>query len=213
MPAAICWCALAQTPPAKEAPAEARGIPPRASPADYQAHAKAGEITIGAEFTEHGLPTAQGALTTDEYVAVEVGFFGAAGARTTISAQDFSLRINGKKAALPSQPYGLVVANVKDPEWQPPDAPSKSKSKTGINSGGDDGQGESSGPPPPVVIPIEVQRAMAQRVRAAVLPEGERALPVAGLIFFQYRGKAKGIHQVELIYAGGAGKATLALAP
>ena len=43
--------------------------------------------------------------------------------------------------------------------------------------------------------------------------EGERTLPQAGLIFFQYRGKTQSIHSIELIYAGPAGKATLALQP
>jgi len=33
------------------------------------------------------------------------------------------------------------------------------------------------------------------------------------LLFFEYRGKVQGIHSMELIYAGAAGKATLALQP
>ena len=82
-----------------------------------------------------------------------------------------------------------------------------------MNTGGNGDQGGSNEPPPPVKIPIEVQRAMAQRVQKATLPEGDRTLPVAGLIYFQYRGKTQGIHSVELIYDGPAGKATLALQP
>jgi hypothetical protein len=54
---------------------------------------------------------------------------------------------------------------------------------------------------------------MAQRTQKAALPLGDRALPQAGLIFFQYRGKAKSIQSVELIYSGSAGKATLKLLP
>jgi len=54
---------------------------------------------------------------------------------------------------------------------------------------------------------------MAQRVQKSALPEGDRPLPQAGLIFFQYRGKSKGIHSMELMYAGAAGKATIALQP
>ena len=54
---------------------------------------------------------------------------------------------------------------------------------------------------------------MAQRVQKAALPIGDRSLPQAGLIFFQYRGKAQSIRSVELIYAGPDGKATLALQP
>ena len=73
-------------------------------------------------------------------------------------------------------------------------------------------QGDNS-PPAPVKVPIEVQRAMAKNVQKAVMPEGDRSLPQAGLIFFQYRGKEKGINSVELIYSGPAGKATLNLQP
>jgi hypothetical protein len=50
---------------------------------------------------------------------------------------------------------------------------------------------------------------MEQKALKSVLPEGERPLPVAGLVFFPYRGKDSGIHNVELIYNGAAGKATL----
>ena len=43
--------------------------------------------------------------------------------------------------------------------------------------------------------------------------EGDRPLPQAGLIFFQYRGKIQNIHSLELIYSGSAGKTTLKLQP
>ena len=113
---------------------------------------------------------------------------------------------------MPSQPYGLVVASVKDPEWEPP-VPAASKSKTSFGGGGKGEQGDSNTPPAPVQIPIAVQRAIAQRVQRASLPEGDRTLPQAGLIFFQYRGKTQGIRSIELIYTGPAGKATLTLQP
>jgi hypothetical protein len=54
---------------------------------------------------------------------------------------------------------------------------------------------------------------MAQRVQKAVLPEGDRALPQAGLLFFSYRGKPQGIRSIELLYSGPAGKVTLPLQP
>jgi hypothetical protein len=211
--AAICLSGQGQnTPtPGTGAPIEAKGLPPRATPADYQVHAQAGAVTVAAEFAGHSVPTAQGPLTTEDFVVVEMALFGATDARMKISANDFSLRMNGKKAALSSSPYGMILSSVKDPEWQPPEPP-KSKSKGGLTSGGNGDQGDNA-PPPPVKIPIEVQRAMAQRVQKATLPEGDRTLPQAGLIYFQYRGAAKGIRSVELIYDGPAGKATLALQP
>jgi hypothetical protein len=145
-------------------------------------------------------------------VVIETGLFGSPGARIKLSSDDFSLRINGKKTPLPSQPYGLVVGSLKDPEWEPP-VPAASKSKTSVGGGGRGEQGEANAPPAPVQIPIGVQRAMAQRVQKVSLREGDRTLPQAGLLFFQYRGKTQSIHSIELIYAGPAGKATLTLHP
>src|ERR1051325_9477238 len=142
--AAFCLSSYGQGAPAKEAATETKGMPPRATPADYQAHASAGAVTIAAEVKGHAIPTPQGALSTEEYVVVELGLFGAADARVKVSADDFSLRINGKKSPLPSQPYGMVVASVKDPEWEPP-APPASKSKTSMGGGGRGEQGEASG--------------------------------------------------------------------
>jgi hypothetical protein len=99
-------CAQTQNPPAP-------GIAPRATPADYQFHAQAGTLTVAAEFTGHAVGTPEGSLTSEEYVVVEAAIFGSAGARTTLSAGDFSLRLNGKKP-VPAQPYGLVVNTLRD---------------------------------------------------------------------------------------------------
>jgi hypothetical protein len=194
----------------------AQGLPPRSAPTDYQAQAKAGTVTIAADFVRHSLPTEAGPLTSEEYVCVELGLYGPKEARMQISLDDFSLRINGKKSPLPTEPFGLVVPGLKDPEWTPPETAAAPKSKGGITGGGGGGGGggqDANSPPPEVKIPIEVQRAMAQRTQKAALPLGDRVLPQAGLIFFQYRGKAKSIHAVELIYSGSAGKATLKLLP
>jgi hypothetical protein len=207
--AATCLCLQGQTPPAKDAQSDARGLPPRSSPADYQAQAQAGAVTIGAEFTAHDVRTAQGVLSHEDYVAVEVGMFGPPGTLARIDADDFMLRINGK-SPLPSRPFGLVLMGIKDPEWTPPGS-KEAKSKSALNAGGG---GENDAPPPSVEkMPFAMQRALAQRVQKAVLPEGDRPLPVAGLLFFRYTGQAKGIHSVELIYAGSAGKAKLELHP
>jgi hypothetical protein len=192
----------------KNAPTnEVKGMPPRAAPGDYQAHVQVGSFTIAAEFLGHAVPRNPDPLSTDEYVVIETGFFGSPGARLTLSTADFSLSINGKKAPLPSQPYGFVVRSLKDPDWSPPAPPEKSKSSFG--TGGQD----SNSPPPVVHVPIEIQRAMLLHVQKVSLPEGDRALPEAGLIYFPYRGKTQSIHSLELIYSGPAGKASLALQP
>jgi hypothetical protein len=208
--AAICLCVQGQNTPSKDAQIEAKGLPPRATPADYQAQAQAGTVTVAAEFKGHSVPTLQGTLSTEDYVVVETGLFGSPDSRITLSSGDFSLRINGQKTPLPSQPFGMVFKSLKDPEWEPP-VPAGPKSKTSLSGSGKGEPGEDK--PAPVQIPIPVQRAMAQRVQKASLPEGDRALPQAGLIFFQYRGKTQSIHSIELIYAGPAGNATLTLQP
>jgi hypothetical protein len=211
--AAICLSVHGQNTPSNEAPSEMKGLPPRATPADYQAQAQVGTVTLAAEFTRHSAPTLQGPLSTEDYVVVETALFGPPNARIRLSADDFTLRINGKKTPLPSRPYGLVAGSLRDPEWVPPEEKEPKESKNSFKTGGSGNQVEPSTPPPPVKVPIELQRAWAQRVQKASLPEGDRPLPQAGVIFFQYRGKAENIHSLELIYAGPAGKVTLTLQP
>jgi hypothetical protein len=213
---ALCLCAQEQETQIKEI----RGLPPRATPADYQAHGQAGSMTIAAEFAGHFVPTLQGNLTTEDYVVVETGMFGPPEAHIKLFLGDFSLRINGKKTASPAQPYGMVIKSLKDPDWEPPEVAdsSSSSSKTKIITGGAGVSGSGSGRDKdplaaPVRIPVEVQRAMEQRVQKASLPEGDRTVPVAGLIFFRYSGGTNGIHSIELIYNGSAGNVTLELRP
>jgi len=209
---AAAICLYSQTAPAKEEhPDESLGVGPRATPGEYPAHAQAGSVTIGAEYDGHYVPTPEGTLTTEDYVSVEVGLFGPAGAKANLSPSDFSLRVNGKKP-LPAQSAVVVATNVKDPAWEADQpAPDKS-SKTGINTGGGGGAND-TGPPPAPKMPPALVHALTLHVLKAAVPEGERSLPQGGLLFFEYRGKAKGIHSVELLYKGSAGEATIALHP
>jgi hypothetical protein len=196
--------------PTKEAPA--KGMPPRAAPSEYQAQAKAGMVTIAAEFMARAVPTPEQTVEAEEYIVVEVGLFGPSGGRTTLARGDFSLRINGKKIPSPSEPYELVFKSLKDPQWQPPEKDESKSSKGGLTTGGGGGAGNQP-PPLPPKMPFELRRAMELHVRRAAMQEGDRALPQAGLLFFLYRGKIEGIHSLELIYSGAAGNATLALQP
>ena len=208
--ATLCLCAAQEQPaPGKERPKEYPSVQPRIAPTDYQAHAQAGPITIGAEFAGHSVPTPEATYTTEDYVVVEIGLYGAADAHAQISMNDFSLNVNGKKTPLGAEPFGLVLSSLKDPSWEPPDSKSKSKGG-GISTGGG---GDSNSPPPVVHMPMELQHAMAQRTQKAALPLGDRVLPQAGLLFFKYRGKTEKINSLELIYSGSAGKATLKLHP
>jgi hypothetical protein len=201
----------AQAPETKEAQAaEFKGLPPRASPSEYQAQAKAGVVTIAAEFAGHSVPKLEGPLNTEDFVVVETAFFGPAGAKLVLSTSDFTLKINGKKGKLESVPFGMVTSSLKDPEWQPPEQKDAEKpSKSGLSAGGQGGDTT----PPVVHVPLELRRAMAQYLQKASLPEGDRPLPLAGLIYFRYSGRVKSIRSIELIYSGPAGEASLELQP
>jgi hypothetical protein len=200
----------AQAPDAagKDAPVRAVGLPPRATPADYQYRAQAGTLTLCAEFMGHGVPTEEGGpYSTDSYVVVEAALFGPPNTKIQLSYKDFSLRINGKKQPVPSQPYVTVFANLKDPEWEP--TSSENLAATSISgAGGTQGDRFKQAPPK---MPMELRHVMEQRVLKASISEGERALPQAGLLFFEWHGDTKPIHTMELLYNGPTGKAALAL--
>ncbi|HEX4134785.1 MAG TPA: hypothetical protein VHY84_09270 [Bryobacteraceae bacterium] len=207
----FCLCAAGQTAPgnAGRGPEASKGLPPRTTPGDYQARGQAGKVTIAAEFDDHEIPDPNSVLSTEDFVVVEVGLYGAAGARLTMSYNDFSLRINGKKTPLPAQGYVRVFRSLKDPAYVPPDAPkAQEKSKGGVTDGTSSTNITEPTLAPIVHIPIEVSRGWEQRVRMASLPEGDRPLPLAGLLFFEHSGKTR---DAELIYNGPAGKATLQL--
>ena len=200
------------TPPPKEVPGamEFKGMAARAAPTDYQAQAKVGNITIAADFDGHGVPTLEALYNTEDYVVVEVAFYGPPDAKLKLSVEDLSLKINDKKTPLTCQAFEYVARNLKDPEWEPPDADKpKEKSKTSLNGGG----GGGNEPVVPPKMPMELRHVMEQRVHKSVFPEGDRTLPVDGLIFFQYRGKTQSIKNMELIYQGPAGKGTIPLQP
>jgi hypothetical protein len=211
---ALCQTEAKQEEPKKEAPLlanESKGMPPRASPSDYQVQAHAGSVTIAADFAGHSVTTMDSVYESEDYVVVEVAFFGPPDSRLKLSIEDFSLKLKDRKIPLPSQAFGYLTRSLKDPEWQPPEQEEEKKSKTGINTGGG-GSGEK---PPPPKMPLPLRRAMEQKVFRSVLPEGDRTLPVAGLIFFQYHGKAQSLKDkdMQLLYSGPAGTASLPLQP
>ena len=187
-----------------------KGMPPRTAATEYQAHAQAGNLTIAAEFMGHSVPTPDAIYQAEDYVCVEVAVFGPPDAHANMSIGDFSLRINGRKQPQPSQPYELTFHSLKDPEWEPPKT--EQKSKTSIGSGGGGG-GLGDPPPTPPKMPMDLRRAMELRVKKVTMAEGDRPLPQAALIFFEYRGKVEKITSLELIYSSAAGTATLNLQP
>jgi hypothetical protein len=187
-------------------------IAARATPGDYQAHAQAGNITIAADFDGHSVSTPDAVYSTEDYISFEVAFFGPQGSHLVLNPNDFKLRIKGKKQLLDAQPSALVFHGLKDPEWEQTVVQEKqaAQSKTSIGGGGG---ANNDGPPPAPKMPIGVERKMEQRVDKASLPEGDRPLPEAGLIYFSYHGKTSNMQTLELVYTGAAGKATISIQP
>ena len=174
---------------------------------------------MAAEFIGHTFATPdQINYLTEDYVAVETALFGPPGTRLNISNDNFSIRINVKKKkeqSLPCEPVGAIFHSLKDPEWEAEQdvEAKKEKKESGGNGISTGGQQQQSEPKAPVKMPLELRRAMEQRVAKTALAEGERALPKAGLLFFPYHGKTQNIHSIELVYAGPAGEAVLQLQP
>jgi hypothetical protein len=206
-------CPAQQAAPAAAAPAGAMpmNIAARATPADYQAAVRVGKVTIAADFAGHSVPTPEAVFSNEDFVVFEVAFFGPPGERLNLRAEDFTLKVKGKKAALAAQPYALAFHSLKDPEWEQTVVIEKNNSKTSI--GGSGGGGGNDPPPAPPRMPIGTERKMQLRVQKAALPEGDRPLPEAGLIFFSLHGKTSNMQGLELVYSGAAGKATLAMQP
>lgn len=207
---------------ALSSPLYAQGVGARATPNDYQNSAKAGNITIAADFDAHSVPTAEAVFSSEDFVVFDVGFFGPAGAHLVMKPEDFTMQIlkGKKKVSYPAQPYALVFHSLKDPEWEQQIAVEKATQKTTVGSGSGGGGGLGSGgigagdPPPPTPrMPIGTERKMEQRVQKAAMPEGDRPLPQGGLIFFQYHGKPAGMTGLELVYSGAAGKVSIPLQP
>lgn len=190
--AVVCQYAFGQDAKTAAAPGSAprtlepsKGVPPRATPNDYLAHAQSGKYTLAAEFDGHSIPDPQSILTNENYVVVEVGFFGPPDARLALSYTDFSLKINGKKAPYPAQGFELVFKDLKDPGYDGPGSDASNKanansSKTTVNTGGGNNNGKDPDPnylPAIVHIPIAITRGWEQTVRRDSLPEGERPFP------------------------------------
>jgi hypothetical protein len=111
----------------------------------------------------------------------------------------FPCALTARRRPCPADSTCWSLIPSRTPNGVPPEQPD-SKSKGGISTGGQGGQGEP--PPTPPKMPFELVRPMQQQVQKAALPEGDRPLPQAGLLFFEHRGETKHIKSLELIYSG-----------
>jgi hypothetical protein len=195
----------------------------KTKPADYPVHIQLDRVTLAAEYLVRSLPTERGTLSTNDFLVVEVAFFGPAMSRLKISPDQFTLKMNGRGSDMPSQLPSLVAESIKFPDN------SGRPSLTGTAGVGVGDGTVTVGPRPPqsrfpgdgndrTTQPVtlkqtEEEGTVEYRVQNASLPEGEKTLPRSGLIYFYYRGKTKNIHSLELFYDGPMGKASLKILP
>ncbi len=188
-------------------------LEPRAKAEEYPAHAKAGRLEIGAEFDFRTVTRGRDWFFLQDAIVVEVGIFGPIGEAATVSPAQFTLRINGKGPALTPLPPGVVISQEK---WGR--RPSLTVAAQGgrVVFGGPEAAprfpGDPRGPrtdprpkPPeqkPGAEPAPPQVSPARFLEEAALPSGKRALPVAGYLYFPYKGKIKKIKKLELYYQG-----------
>jgi hypothetical protein len=202
----------------------AQGTTPKQTESEYPVRAPVGSLTLAAEYLVHAIPAPEGGYFTNDYLVVEVAFFGPRLARVKMSADQFTLRINGQKTPLMTQAPGMVGASLKYPDWE--QRPTLTATAGPIILGRPDpverfpgDPNARRGPAPPRVPESENPSGqtkeppmpMEERIQRAALPEGEHAAPAGGLLFFPFKGKTKRIRALELLYNGPAGKASLKL--
>lgn len=200
------------------------GTKTRPKAADYPVQAEAAEVTLGAEYMVHSFAGKQSTYVARDHLVVEVGLFPAK--ELMVSTGQFTMKVNGKKQLLFSQPPQFVAAALKYDNWE---------TRPQLEAGG--GVGDATigvGPrwnprfpgdqtrrplPQPPRAPDQDRaadlRAPKEKAEEVVvetaLSEGKTSYPVAGYLYFPFKGKPKSIKSLELIYNGPGGTVTLKL--
>ncbi len=208
--------------------AVAAGLDPRPKSEDYPAHVPTGQAVLGAESLVRSF-SAQGQtfLIPDHWV-IEVAVYPERGRSFLLAAGHFALRINGKKSLLLPQTPAMVAASLKYPDWErrPELVVGGGVGDRGVIVGprdpverfpGDPRPRQSRLPVPPRVpagvpgVEKEVGPRPEELVVEAALQEGEISQPVAGYLYFFYKGKPRSVRKLELLYEGPAGQCVLRL--
>jgi hypothetical protein len=191
------------------------------------AKATVGNLTLSAENLVHSMPTPSGIVVLDNYLVIQIQISGPPRTPTKISTNDFALHLNGRKTPILAQYPAMVASSVKQRDWlQPSIVAGGGIGNAGIILGRPTPTERFPGdptvrqPPPRPRTPDpsykeeaarEPEAPLEERVARAALPEGERTLPVTGLLFFPFKGKTASIRSMELQYASSVGQVSLKL--
>jgi hypothetical protein len=207
------------------AAASAQGIANRPKASDYPVSATTEAVSIGAEYLVHSFSGKRSTYVARDHLVIEIGIFPAK--ELMVSSGHFTLKVNGKKQLLFSQPPQFVAAALKWDDWE-----NRRQLETGVGIGdstigvgprwdprfpGDQRRRRLPSPPrapdtTPSADTVEPQEKAEEVVVTAALTEGKTAYPIAGYLYFPFKGKPKSIKSLELIYSGpGGGSITLRL--
>ena len=201
------------------------GIANRPKPADYPVHGNSPDAEIGAEYLVHSFSGKQGTYIARDHLVVEIAVFPSK--ELMVSSGHFTLKVNGRKQVLFAQPPQFVAAAMKWDDWE-------NRRRMDVSAGVGDatiGMGPRWEPrfpgdnrqrrmpaPPQAPQPEHASVAKAEHPEKAeevvietALVEGATAFPVAGYLYFPFKGKPKSIKSLELIYTGLGGGVTLKL--
>lgn len=190
----------------------AQGTESKRSASEFPVHAALSDADAAADFMVRLISYGRESFVTDNFLVVEVAIFPHAGKVYDVHANQFSLRVSGKKEALLAQTTGMVIASVKYPDWE--------TQTGGIGEIG--GGGVSVGQPAPVErfpgdprarrMPRpgtgqddseaqamkEPRLSPSEVITRSAIPEGPRKTPVSGYVFFPWRGNPAKLKSVEL---------------
>jgi len=207
----------------------AQGTPPKEKPSDYRVSAPAGPLTIAADYLVRSFGREGAMFWTPDYLVVEVALYSAAREPVAVAHSWFTLQMNGKKEVLMSQPPGLVAASIRYADWE---MERRLEVGAGVGDTGvvlgrpapqerfpGDGSARRRLPPAPRApapdertgLEREPARTAPEMAVEAALPEGAQTLPVAGYVYFPFKGKPKSIRTLELLAVTPEGTATLKL--
>lgn len=201
---------------------------PRAT--DWPANAELADAALGAEFLVHSVLYQGHSAVLKDYVVVEVALYPGKRKQGRVTHGQFMLRVNMEKVPRLPQSPAMAAASVKYPDWS-----SGPRIMAGAGVGdaavilgrprpierfpGDPRPQQDRLPQPPRAPQPEDRSGVEQEpppspeqvILNSALEEGDLQLPVRGCLYFPYRGNAKKIRTLELIYSGPFGEAVLKL--
>ena len=203
---------------------------PHAKPSDYQVHTRLQDLTLAADFLGHSFSGPSGMFATEDYLVIDVALYPDRNTTLAVAHSHFTLRLNGKKVPLMTQPAQFVAASLKYEDWtlRPTLTATAGVGDAGVILGRPESRERFPGDPRPQQrrlpnppsAPTPEDRSGIDRAPPPnpaeicveqSLPEAEITGPLRGYIYFPFRGNLKSIRKAELLYSRGGVTTVLAL--